>query len=155
MGVEESGLYAIHVLFAGIWTGSVVFVTWAVLPAARDGNLNAEPLSAITGRLRSLSRISALLLALTGVRMAMVLPHEYTSTDVLFGTNRGYLLVAMIGFWLVLMGLIEVGASRLADGTSQRKVREPARNARPFFLGATLVAVLLLVDAGLLLGQPF
>jgi hypothetical protein len=31
-------------------------------------------------------------------------------------------------------------------------VREPARNARPFLLGASVVAILLLLDAGAILG---
>ncbi|QSG06947.1 transporter [Halapricum desulfuricans] len=148
MDPELAGLYALHVLFAGLWTGAVVFVTWAVLPLARDGDLDAQPLESIAGRVKRLSRISAVLLALTGVRMAMVL--DYTETTVLFETTRGYLLVGMVTLWLVLMGVVEVGASKLADGTGRRKVREPARNARPFFLGATVVAALLLVDAGLL-----
>lgn len=148
MDPELAGLYALHTLFAGLWTGAVVFVTWAILPLARDGNLDAGPLESIAGRVKRLSRVSAVLLALTGVRMAMVL--DYTETTVLFETTRGYLLVGMIALWLVLMGLVEVGASKLADGTGRRKVREPARNARPFFLGATVVAALLLVDAGLL-----
>jgi len=148
MDPELAGLYALHVLFAGLWTGGVVFVTWAILPLARDGGLDAEPLETITGRVKRLSRVSAVLLALTGVRMAMVL--EYTETSVLLATTRGYLLVGMVALWLVLMGLVEAGASKLADGTGRRKVREPTRNARPFFLAATVVATLLLVDAGLL-----
>jgi uncharacterized membrane protein len=150
MSAELAGLYAIHMVVAGLWTGAVVFLTWGILPTASDGSLNAEPLSAITGRLKLLSRVSAVLLPLTGIRMAMLL--NYTETAILFETTRGHLLVGMIVLWLVLMGLVEVGASKLTDGTSQQKVREPARNARPFFLGATAVAVLLLVDAGLLAG---
>ena len=38
------------------------------------------------------------------------------------------------------------------DGFDEQKLREPAREARPFLLGATAVAILLLIDAGLLLG---
>lgn len=153
MGAELASLYAIHVLFAGLWTGSVLFVAWGVLPAARDGTLNADPLSYITGRLKLLSRISAVLLPLTGIRMAMLL--NYTDQAVLFETTSGHLLIGMIVLWLALMGLVEVGASKLTAGTSQMKVREPARNARPFFLGAAVVSVLLLIDAGLILGAPF
>lgn len=154
MDPEAASLYAIHIVFAGLWTGSVAFLAWAVVPAAIDGSLNAEPLSALTDRFKLLSRASAIVLPLTGLRMAMIAPFEYTSPDLLFGTTQGYLLVGMITLWLVLMGLVEVGASKLLDGTSQQKVREPARNARPFFLAASVVAVLLLIDAGLLLAVP-
>jgi len=58
----------------------------------------------------------------------------------------------MVGLWFVLSGLVEVGASKLSDGTDQQKVRQPAAEARPFLLGASAAALLLLVDAGLLLG---
>lgn len=152
MGAEEAGLYAIHLLAAGLWTGGVVFVTWAILPMAREGNINAAPLSAMTGKLQWLSRISAIVLLATGLRMAMT--GGYLSTDVLLGSTAGYLLVAMIVLWFVLMGLVEVGSARLSGGTGRDKVREPARNARPFFLGASVVAVLLLIDAGLITGLP-
>ena len=38
----------------------------------------------------------------------------------------------------------------LSDGFDQQKVREPARNARPFYLAASAAAIGLLVVAGLL-----
>jgi len=150
MSVERASLYAIHLVFAGLWAGAVVFVTWGILPLARDGNLDAGPLESITGRLKLISRISAVILPLTGIRMAML--GNYTETAILFETTQGHLLIGMIVLWLVLMGLVEVGASKLTSGTSQQKVREPAREARPFLLGATVVAVLLLVDAGAISG---
>ena len=150
MSVELASLYAIHLVFAGLWAGAVVFVTWGILPLARDGTLDAAPLESITGRLKLLSRISAVILPLTGIRMAMLL--SYTETAILFETTRGHLLIGMIVLWLVLMGLVEVGASKLTSGTTQQKVREPAREARPFLLASTAVAVLLLIDAGAISG---
>jgi len=150
MSVERASLYAIHLVFAGLWAGAVVFVTWGILPLARDGNLDAGPLESITGRLKLLSRVSAVILPLTGIRMAML--GNYTETAILFETTPGHLLIGMIVLWLVLMGLVEVGASKLTSGTSQQKVREPAREARPFLLGATVVALLLLLDAGAISG---
>lgn len=150
MGAESAGLYAIHLLFAGLWAGSVLFVTTAVLPAAAAGDLNATPLSSITGRLKTVSRVSAVFLLLTGLRMAML--GNYTDTDVLLGSTSGYLVVTMVVLWAVLMGLVEVGASRLTDGTNKKKVRAPAKAARPFFLAASGAAVLLLLTAGALAG---
>ena len=148
MSAERAGLYAIHLLFAGLWAGGIVFVTVAVLPLAREGDLNASPLSAITGKLKLVSRVSVVLLLLTGLRMAML--GNYTDTDVLFGGLQGWLVVTMIVLWFVMMGLVEVGGSKLTEGTSQKKVREPAREARPFFLAASVVAVTLLVIGGVL-----
>ena len=139
--------YAIHLLFAGLWTGSVLFVSYAVLPAATDGRLNAGPLSDVAGKLATVSRASALLLLVTGAHLGVI---RYTVGS-LTGSVSGYLVVAMIVLWLALAGLVEVGTSRLTDGAERNKVREPARTARPLLLGASLVSVLLLVDSGLLI----
>ncbi|MFB6073431.1 MAG: CopD family protein [Haloarculaceae archaeon] len=148
MSAVEGGVYAVHLLFAGLWTGSVLFVTWAVLPTAADGTSSAGTLSAITGRLKTVSRTSAVFLLLTGGYLAGV---KYGG-GALTSTTKGYLVIAMIVLWLALGGLVEVGASRLADGFDQQKVREPARQARPFFYAASVVAVLLLIDAGAIVG---
>jgi hypothetical protein len=142
----EVASYATHSLFAGLWTGSVLFVTIAVLPLARDGDLNAAPLSAIGGTLATISRISAVVLLLTGGHMAGV---RYTG-ETLTGSTGGYLVLAMVALWLGLIATVEVATSRLADGTDRDKVREPARRARPLLLAASLLAVGLLVDAGLI-----
>lgn len=138
--------YILHSVFAGVWAGSVVFVALVVLPMARDGSFNAAPLEAITGKLVTISRVSALVLFITGSHMAA---QVYTA-DTLVETTPGQLVLAMIVLWLVLMGTVEVGAKKIREGTDRDKVREPARNARPFMLVASLSAVLLLVTAGLI-----
>ena len=140
--------YVIHLLFAGLWTGSVLFVSYAVLPAAADGELNAAPLSAIAGKLTTVSRASALLLLVTGAHLGVT---RYTVGS-LTGSVSGYLVIAMIVLWLALAGLVEVGTSKISDGLAERKLREPANNARPFFLAGSVAALGLLVVAGLLLG---
>jgi hypothetical protein len=142
----ELASYAIHSLFAGLWTGSVLFVSLGILPLARDGNLNAAPLSRIAGILTTVSRVSAAVLLLTGGHMAAV---RYTSESLL-GSQGGYLVVAMVVLWLALMGTVEVGTSRLTDGAERDKVREPARRARRLFGAASVFAALLLINAGLL-----
>ncbi|WP_254278676.1 transporter [Haloarcula marina] len=148
MTAVDAAVFATHLLFAGLWSGSVLFTTYAVLPTALNGDTRAGPLSAITGKLTTVSRASALLLFLTGGHLAAT---RYT-TESLTGSGRGYLVLTMILLWFVLAGLVEVATSKLADGFDQKKVREPARDARPFLLGASLVAVLLLVNAGAILG---
>lgn len=148
MALVDATSAAIHLIFAGLWTGSVLFVTVAVLPLARNGDLNAAPLAAITGRLRTVSRVSAVVLLLTGGHMAGT---NYT-VDGLTGTTPGHLVIGMVVLWLVLAILVEIGAARLSDGTEADKVRAPARSATPILRGAALVAVLLLVDAGALAG---
>ena len=138
--------YAVHLLFAGLWTGSVLFVAYAVLPAARDGELSAGLLDRFAGKLTTVSRASAALLFLTGGHLAA---QRYT-VDSLTGSLAGYNVLAMLALWFVLAGLVEVGTSKLTDGTGRDKVREPAAAARPFLLGASATAVLLLFNAGLL-----
>jgi uncharacterized membrane protein len=149
MTLVDAGTYAVHLLFAGLWTGSVLFVWYGVLPVARDGNLNAAPLGAIAGKLERVSRVSALVLLLSGGYMGI---RRYT-VGTLFGSGGGHLVVTMIVLWVVLAGLVEVGTGKLTDGTDREKVREPAREAGRFFQAASLVAVLLLVNAGVLVAS--
>jgi hypothetical protein len=142
----EVAAYVLHSLFAGLWTGSVVFVTLALLPLARDGDLTASALEGVTGTLKTISRTSALVLLLTGGHMA---GQRYTG-ETLTGTDGGYLVLAMVVFWFLLAATVEVGAKRLTNGTGRDKVREPARNARRLFWLASLLALALLTTAGLI-----
>jgi hypothetical protein len=57
----------------------------------------------------------------------------------------------MLALWLLFTALLEIGRGRMADGVDRGKLRDPARAGTPFYRGAALVGVLLLVDAGLLL----
>lgn len=148
MGMEpvEIASYVLHSLFAGLWTGSVLFVVLAVLPMAREGELNATPLQSVAGTLTRISRVSALVLLLTGIQMGLA----RDTADSLLDSTGGRLVVAMVVLWFVLAGTVEVGTSRLRDGTEREKVREPARKSRRLFLVAALTATLLLVVSGLL-----
>jgi hypothetical protein len=146
MAPIETAVAVTHLLFAGLWTGSVIFLAVAVLPLATRGDLNAAPLASIADSTTTISRLSALLLFLTGGHLAGT---RYT-VDSLTGSFGGYLVLAMLALWLVLAALVEIGASRLSDGTDQDKVREPARAARRPLQLAALVAALLLIDGGLL-----
>lgn len=149
MSLVVAGAYALHVLVAGLWTGSVVFVSYAILPLGRDGTLNATPLATIAIKLQTLSRYSALLLLASGAGLAV---HEYT-VSTLTETADGHLVLGMIVLWFVLTALVEVGTGRLLDGTNRDKVREPARKATNLFRAAAVVAGLVLIDAGLLAGH--
>lgn len=148
MALADAVSATIHVAFAGLWTGTVLFVTLAVLPLAADGTLNARPLAALTGKLQTISRVSAVLLLLTGGHMAGTL---YT-VDTLTGSPRGHAVLAMVALWLALAALVEIGAGKLTHGTEADKVRTPAAEAKPYMQAAAVVAVLLLLDAGALAG---
>jgi uncharacterized membrane protein len=148
MAVIDTAMQTLHVLFAGLWTGSVVLFALAVLPSGLSGDIGPGPLEAVTSRLTTLSRASALVLFLTGGHLTGTL---YT-VERLTGTTRGYLVLAMLGLWFVMAGLVEVGGSKMREGLEDEKVRTPAREAKPFYQGAAVVALLLLVDAGLLAG---
>ncbi|MFB6150534.1 MAG: transporter [Haloarculaceae archaeon] len=146
MATVDTAMYAVHLLAGGVWAGSVVFVTWAVLPTAADGTANAVPLAAITGKLRNLSRLAALLSLATGGHMAA----NFYDVDSLTGSTGGRLVLGMVVLWFALIALVEVGGGKLASGFADKKVREPAREARPYLLAASVAAVLVLLDAGLL-----
>ncbi|WP_251329283.1 CopD family protein [Haloplanus pelagicus] len=147
MATIDTAINAIHLSFAGLWAGSVLFVAWGLLPAARDGNLDATPLRSLIGRFRTGSRVSSLVLFLTGGHLAGT---RYTAQSLL-GSTRGYLVVAMVLLWLAMTGLIEVGSGRLVDGLDERKIREPARAATPFLTAAAVAGVALLLIGGVLL----
>lgn len=146
MTVATTVSQVLHLLFAALWTGSVVFVAWAIVPGARDGEFDAAPLEPVMSKLRTLTRVSAVVFLLTGGHLAGT---KYTS-ETLFSTGRGHLVLTMLVLWVVLTGLVEVGAGKFLSGLDDLKVRQPAREARPFLLGGAAVALLLLVDAGLL-----
>ncbi len=146
MTLVETAIRTTHLLIGAVWVGAVAFVTVGVLPLAREGELNAAPLERIVGRLRTLSRVSAVVLLLTGGHMAATI---YT-VDTLTGTGRGHLVLGMVALWLVLTALVEVGGARMTDGFQEKKVRAPAREHRRWFQAASLVGVVLFVDAGLI-----
>src|SRR6056297_986991 len=70
MAVIDSVMQVVHVLFAGLWTGSVLFVIGAVLPASTAGTISTDAMAAITNRLSWLTRISALVFVATGGHLA-------------------------------------------------------------------------------------
>jgi len=145
--VDQLAARTTHLVFAALWAGSVSFVAAVVLPLARDGAFNTtRPLEVISGRLTTVSRVSSLVLFLSGSHLAGT---TYTAES-LFGSINGWLVLAMVGLWLVLTALVEIGAKRFEAGLTGKKIREPAREALPVFWAAAVAAVGLLVVAGLL-----
>lgn len=147
--VLETAVYTLHTAFAAVWAGSVLFVAGAVLPLAIDGDVAPSVFGSVVTRLQWLTRISAVVLFATGGHLAGTL---YTA-DSLTGTTGGSLVLAMLALWVGLAAAVEVGSAKARRGTDASKIREPAREARPFYLLASLFAVGLLVVAGLL-GSP-
>jgi uncharacterized membrane protein len=143
-------MWSVHVGFAVLWTGSVLFVALALVPPATRGDVGSDALTAVIGRLRWITRIAALAFLATGGHMAGTL---YT-VDSLVGTGRGHLVLTMLGLWFLITGLVEVASGKLLDGLETGKLREPARDAKPFFYGAAGLSVGLVLTAGLL-ANPF
>lgn len=147
MALLETVTLSIHMVAAAAFVGGIAFFAGGVLPHATDGSVNAKPLAAMTKSLRRYSRVGAVLLFLTGGHLAGSL----YSVERLTGSGDGHLVLAMIGLWAVTTGLVEVGASKLADGTEQMKVRQPGRTAGPFLTGAAVAGSLAFVVAALLI----
>lgn len=139
-----TAIRTVHLVFAATWVGSVLFVTFGVLPVARDGDLDADPTRRIVVRLTNVSRICALVLLVTGGHMAAT---AY-GVDGLTGSTAGYLVVVMVVLWLALTGIVEVAAARITDELREKMVRTPAKDFLPWFYAASAVAVLLLLDVG-------
>lgn len=149
MAFADTFSMAIHVLVGGVWVGAVTFVAAAVLPVAREGGMNAEPLGELAGTLRTLTRASAALLLLTGLHLAAV---GYTVGS-LTGTDPGYYVLTMAGLWLIATGFTEAGVAKLVDGTDEDRVREPAHEATRLLRAAAVSGSLVLLTAGALVGR--
>lgn len=149
--VLETTVYTLHTAVAALWVGSVLYVTAAVLPLAMDGDLDPAAFDSLLARLQWVTRGSAVVLLVTGGHLAGTL---YTAES-LTGTTRGGLVLAMLALWLLLAAVVEVGSARARRGTAARKIRDPARAARPFYLAGSAVAVGLLAVAGMLGTPPF
>lgn len=139
---------AVHVVVGAVWVGAVVFVVAGVLPVAREGRLNADPLGAIAGRLRTLTRASAVLLLLTGGHL---LAARGYLDGALLSSGDGHLVLTMVALWLVATGLTEAGAGRLVDGADADKVREPAHDATRLLQAAGVCGTLVFVVAAALI----
>ncbi len=136
----------LHLLFGAVWVGSVVFVTIAVFPSARDGNLDPDAFGWLLDRVVWFSRISAVVLLLTGGHLAGT---RYTAES-LTGTASGHLVLTMLALWVGLIATVEIGASKVRRGLDERKLREPAHVGTTWFRVASVLGVLVLVDAALL-----
>lgn len=147
----NTAMWVLHVVFAGVWTGSVLFLAAVVMPPAYRGEIDVDPLSEFLSKLQLLTRVSAVVFLVTGAHMVGTrytgIPPEF---EPLFATPRGHTVVTMFLLWILLTGLVEVSTRRVQSGLNQRKLREPARNARRLFQAAAVLAILLLVTAGLL-----
>lgn len=138
----EAAIRAVHSVFATVWVGATVYVTFAVLPALRDGDGTAGFADRLSSRFTVVSVASAIVLFLTGGHLAGTL---YT-VDGLVQTTRGNLVVAMTVMWLALAGILHVGTKKLDDGVEEGKIREPASAAYPWFVVGSVVGVALLVS---------
>lgn len=127
----------IHFLFAALWTGSVVFVAVGVLPTARRDGVGAAALRGSLERLRLVSRISALVLLLTGGQLA---GDGYT-VESLLNTQDGQLVIGMIVLWVVLAGFVEIGGAKIIESG------EAASGRRVLQLAAIIAILLLLLSS--------
>lgn len=136
----------VHALFAALWTGGTLLVAGTVIPAARRELLGEKALSLITQRFSYLTIASVLLLLFSGGHLAGNL---YTVQS-LTSTMRGNLVLTMVTLWLVLAVVLFFGCRRLTGTSAEKSAATAASAARPWFLGASVVSIALLVVAGLL-----
>ncbi|WP_277554055.1 copper resistance protein CopD [Halobaculum limi] len=155
--------YVAHVVAGGLWTGSVAYAAVTVVPAAREGDLAAAAFGRSVDWLLQTTRWTGVILPLTGGYQIW----ELYPLARLLGTTRGHLILGMLALWGVMNGILELGIYRLraADGTAMgfarhaitrfgldddAEARRLAGVVRPYVLVATVLGVLLLVDAALL-----
>ena len=137
---------AIHTIFAAVWTGGTLVIAGTVIPAARSELLGMEGLTLIARRFRRLTEVSFLLLLLSGGYLV----GKFFTGETLQTTGQGNLVLTMAVLWLVLGVVLLFGLRRLSGSESEQSAVAPATKARPWFLGASIVSIVLLVVAGLL-----
>lgn len=127
----------VHFLFAALWTGSVVFVAVGVLPTASRDGVEAPALRGTLDRLRTVSRLSALILLLTGGQLAA----DRYSVESLLNTQEGLQVMGMIVLWVGLAGFVEIGGAQI------EKTGEAASGRRSLQVAAVVAICLLLLSS--------
>ncbi len=117
----------LHVLFAGLWIGSIFFATLSISEITQ----NKQTIK----RLEWFSRLSIVVLFITGGHLAGV---RYTFNR-LFYTFQGNLVIMMLVLWAVLAGLVEI--------STKKAKTEDASN---LFKISSVVGIILLIIGGTL-----
>lgn len=138
--------YSLHTLFGTLWAGSMLFVAAVVLPAARTGKIDPPALGVIFARFRWLTRISVLVTFVTGGHLAGTL---YT-TSTLSGSTAGQIVLVMLGLWLLMAAVIEIGTARAMRSVRAEKRRQPIHDVARFYAIGAVCAVGLFLTAGIL-----
>lgn len=151
MSTLDSVATTVHVLVGGLWIGAVVFVALAVLPLGRNADVDPEPLETVVDRLRTLSRLAAVVMLATGghVLYHVTLGGEL-SAEPLTSSGRGHLILTMVVLWIGVMATVEIGPRNLFDGLDAGKLREPTRAALPWFRTAAVLGIGVLTVGGML-----
>lgn len=157
--------YVLHVIAAAFWTGAVLYGVYALFPAASAGTVGREGFVDGVDKLLRVTRYTGVVLPITGGYQLWVL----YPPELLFETTQGHLVLGMIALWGLLNGVIELGVLRtrrlcddvgvgryLVEGFPQTALTDDVSasallaTARPYFVAAAGLTVLLLVDAALL-----
>lgn len=146
MATIDTAINTLHLLFGGLWAGAVVFFAWRIRPLVAAGTLDVESAERLVSDLRWLTRGGALVFVATGGHMAAT-----TYPDgALFSTGRGHVVIAMLLTWLVVTGLVEVGAGKMLGELDEGRLRTAGKATRLPFLAAGWLSVGLLVLGGYL-----
>lgn len=146
MSVLATAMVFLHNLFAMLWVGSVLFFTYAVLPSGREGTLGRDSLERLLDGLTTVTRVSALLLLLTGIFMGVAL----YSVDRLLGTIDGWLVIGKVVLWVGLAGAVEAGSGKLHSELDGGQPSASVENATSLFYVASAIAVLSVLSVALL-----
>lgn len=146
MTAIDSAAIVLHVLFAGLWTGAIVFFAWRIYPLVAAGDLEPRAAEHIVSGLQWLTRGGAIVFLATGGHMAA---NRY-SAETLFSSGRGHLVLSMLGLWLLLTGVVEGMAAVLHRRLEDPPVTGADARLRGLVWSATALALVLLVVAGLL-----
>lgn len=143
MALAELVNRALHLVFAAGWVGSTFFVVAVLVPELKEATIPGETATGILEKYRWLSRISALVMLLSGGHLAATL----YGGGALLGTPSGHLVLGMVLLWLVMMGLVEAGSAILAKTIRDDPERGLGQSVYPLYAAAAVGVVLLVIGA--------
>ena len=149
MALIDTAFGMLHVLFAGIWSGTTVFYAWRIHPLLSEGEIDATSAMSITTGLRWLTRIGAVVFVVTGGHMA----GTGYGDGRLFSDPMGHAVLGMLTLWLVVTGLLEMAIGKMQPHLGDGRIQTAGRETETFIKVAATFSVVLLLLGGYL-SQP-
>ncbi|MCL9817571.1 hypothetical protein [Natronocalculus amylovorans] len=146
MSFGQLVIEALHVVAVVVLLGATVAMAAIVVPTIRKDGLSAHAVRAIGRRFAAVVAVSGTTVLLTEVYLTST-QHTIAS---LVGTVSGWMVLASIGLWMLLVGLLGVGTGKLAQAVSVGETKAAADRSRRWYESAAVVGLVAVAMTGVL-----